>query len=137
MPASQATMTVPPPPGDSTAAHATLVTAEAWGAHVQPDGQAALSEQAIVCATQLEVDVVVVVQMGVWGTPASAAAGSSGVTRTLVELTAEGAPAELLLEAPPPALPLLATPTAVPPLPEHAVTVSGTQLNPGPQSVST
>jgi len=137
VPASQATGTVPLPLTGS--AHAISGTAVAWGVHVQPEGHVALVEHAIVCATQLEVERVVVVQTGGDTMPASTAEGGGDVTGTPGALPIVALPAELepvLLEPLPPELPPLATPP-VPELPEQTVTVSGVQLNPGPQSEST
>jgi len=94
--------------------------------HVHVDGQSVLVAHVIVLAWQDEVEPVVVVQEGGGNDPSTVPTTPTGPASTRIAgpEPVEGAP---LVETPGPAEPLL----------EQEVMVSGTQVNPSPQSLST
>jgi hypothetical protein len=95
----------------------TLVTPWGCATQVQVDGQSVLVVHAITFARQDDVESVVVVHEGGGGDPSTVPIIATGPASNRMTGGAEGDPTE--------------------PPPEHAVTVSGTHVNPEPQSLST
>jgi hypothetical protein len=104
-----------------------VVTGWACATHVHVDGQAALLAHGIVFAWQDDVELVVVVQEG-GGEDASTAPITTVPASTRM---AGPEPVVGVAGAPP------ETPDPVEPPPEHEVMVSGKQVKPSPQSLST